>query len=118
MNRTRQQLAIEIELLLGRYYIGNYNERITSPDIASQVGVDNRIIREIISELRAVGRPLGFDSRGMFTGRVGHPEDLDSPIASIESRIHELFKVRRGLRKARRELGSTVQKELALFNEM
>lgn len=111
-NWERERNAICLILL--NTHDGALRSRITSPDIASRVGCDNRQVRTLISEMRIAAMPFGFDAVGMFSGRSGHPEDLDGTIRSIESRISELFKVRRGLRQARRNLDVAIQRELAL----
>lgn len=118
--RKKQLTEDEIALLKQRlrrilihYTEETYPSRITSPKIAEYLNTDTRNVRAMLSAMRSDGEAFLFDSGGHYSGRVGVPEDCDACIKSVESRIWSLFRVRRGLRKAKRGLSRLKQGELS-----
>lgn len=65
--------------------------------------IPNRLIRQIIADLRKEGQPIGSDSRNGYYW-CGNERELEPFINETKSRIYELTRLIKGVRKKFREL--------------
>lgn len=80
------------------------NNRITSPQICSQLCIKSSTLRRQINHLRAEGVPIASDGSGYFIATT--PQEISHTITTFNSRIHKMIQARDGLKKAQAQLNA------------